>query len=265
VQAMAGGSVGKIGNLYTMNVRLMDVQTAAVLKNAVVDYKGTLDGLLTTGIRKVARKLAGLDESKNTVMEQQTTNSAKPENKQQVTVDKTQIAKPVPKKKNIGRFRRWDLDFGYGRADVTFEARSADGTLIAKKSYGASNIYISVKYNMTRKMGFLLGLSGGSHVEPKLTTNVGELETVDFISWILGFEYRMFRLISLGIGFHNTSAELGFKNLDQTVSYTQKGIYFRGGFHIPLTSFLQFDFYAHGGSGTKPSLSYVTFGLDFRL
>ena len=46
VQKIINGFIGKIGNTYTIDIALIDVQTAQIEKSFVQDYKGEIDGLL---------------------------------------------------------------------------------------------------------------------------------------------------------------------------------------------------------------------------
>ncbi|MDI6739844.1 MAG: CsgG/HfaB family protein [Candidatus Edwardsbacteria bacterium] len=59
VEKMIGGSVGKIGNVFSAQIRLIDLKTGKVEKTATRDYKGELDYLLTTGMRESAEELSG--------------------------------------------------------------------------------------------------------------------------------------------------------------------------------------------------------------
>jgi hypothetical protein len=58
VDRMAVGSVGKIGDLFTLSVRLLDVGTGEVVFTANQDYKGQLEDLLTECVTPLAAKLA---------------------------------------------------------------------------------------------------------------------------------------------------------------------------------------------------------------
>lgn len=60
VQAMVGGSVGKFGNLYTINIRMIDVESGSMINQATFDYSGGMEKLLTDGLKQVAYQLAGL-------------------------------------------------------------------------------------------------------------------------------------------------------------------------------------------------------------
>jgi len=59
VNQMCAGSVGKVGALYTVSVRLIDVQTGAVVKTVTEDCQCPVEQVLTTSMRNVAFKLAG--------------------------------------------------------------------------------------------------------------------------------------------------------------------------------------------------------------
>lgn len=59
VEKMIGGSVGKVGNVYSAQVRLIDLRTGVVERTATRDYKGELEYLLTVGMRETAEELSG--------------------------------------------------------------------------------------------------------------------------------------------------------------------------------------------------------------
>lgn len=273
VQAMVGGSVGKIGNLYTLNVRLIDVETATVIRNAVVDYRGTLDGLLTEGIKRVARKLAGLDNSKNSLV----TNTNETVNKPVQTAKEEQ---PVQKKtaqeekkypETIHRrksFRRLDLDFGFGNGEVKFEVINQFNIVVASRTFSMKTIYLSAQFNLTRKLGIIAGIAGspGPYQNDQPTSsNQYEVMSVDYTQFFIGIEYRLFKFFSIGIGSANSSAQIEFIDADKNRIIKSHGLYLRPGFHLPLSSRFQLDLYGHNASGKNPGVSYFTFGIDFKL
>ncbi len=58
VQEMVGGSIGKIGQTYTLDLRIIDVETGRILRTVSEDYRGSADGLL--GVLSIAaQKIAG--------------------------------------------------------------------------------------------------------------------------------------------------------------------------------------------------------------
>ena len=59
VEKMIGGAVGHVGNVYSAQVRLIDLKTGVVERTATRDYRGELEHLLTVGMRETAEELAG--------------------------------------------------------------------------------------------------------------------------------------------------------------------------------------------------------------
>ncbi len=53
-QQMIGGSITKIGSMYTVSARLVDVETGRVIKVSDYDIRGGLEELLTIGMSQVA-------------------------------------------------------------------------------------------------------------------------------------------------------------------------------------------------------------------
>jgi len=75
VQKMIGGSAGKVGNIYSAQIRLIDLKTGKVEKTATRDYQGQLDFLLTAGMRESAEELAGILKPQEKIPVQQQMNS----------------------------------------------------------------------------------------------------------------------------------------------------------------------------------------------
>ncbi|MBL7073859.1 PEGA domain-containing protein [candidate division KSB1 bacterium] len=59
VQLMVGGSISKVGNLYSIDLRLIDVETSAILGESTEDIEGGIEDVMKTGIRKAAIDLVG--------------------------------------------------------------------------------------------------------------------------------------------------------------------------------------------------------------
>lgn len=59
VEKIVGGSVGKVGNTYTINVRMISVESGEIVRVATEDLTGEVDLLLTRGMMRIAQKLAG--------------------------------------------------------------------------------------------------------------------------------------------------------------------------------------------------------------
>ena len=61
VQNMIAGSVSRMGEMYTISLRLIDVETAEILRVETVDCMCTIEEVLTTRLKQAAYKLAGLE------------------------------------------------------------------------------------------------------------------------------------------------------------------------------------------------------------
>ncbi len=59
VEQMMAGSVSKIGNTYSVILRLIDAESGAIVQVAGYDHQGTIDQLLSQGMGVVARSIAG--------------------------------------------------------------------------------------------------------------------------------------------------------------------------------------------------------------
>ena len=57
VEQIVGGSISKVGNTFSVSARIVSVVTGDILHTATYDYKGEIDDLLTTGMKKVAKDL----------------------------------------------------------------------------------------------------------------------------------------------------------------------------------------------------------------
>jgi len=59
VEKIVGGSISKVGNLYSVSARIVSVETGEVLKAVSYDHGGKLSDLLKTGMKDVALELVG--------------------------------------------------------------------------------------------------------------------------------------------------------------------------------------------------------------
>jgi len=59
VQKMVNGSIGKIGQTYTIDISLIDIKTAQIERSFIRDYKGEIDGLLQI-MQDIANQIAGI-------------------------------------------------------------------------------------------------------------------------------------------------------------------------------------------------------------
>ncbi len=59
VQRIIGGSIGRIGQVTSVQIRLINLETGSVERSVVRDYSGGAEVLLTRGMREVALELTG--------------------------------------------------------------------------------------------------------------------------------------------------------------------------------------------------------------
>lgn len=64
VELMLAGSVGKIGPIYSLDMRIINVETGGILKTASHDIRGGIDVVLTEGLAEVARLISGIPGAK---------------------------------------------------------------------------------------------------------------------------------------------------------------------------------------------------------
>jgi len=60
------GSISKVGSLFSINARLLDIKTAEIIKSISHDHMGDIMDLMTKGIKESAIKLMDLKEKKET-------------------------------------------------------------------------------------------------------------------------------------------------------------------------------------------------------
>jgi len=63
VQVMIAGNIGKIEDLYSLSIRMIDVSSGAIIRTATKDYEGRLSEVLTEVVPETARELATGDLS----------------------------------------------------------------------------------------------------------------------------------------------------------------------------------------------------------
>ncbi len=54
VDQLIAGSIGKLGNLFTVNLKVIDVETAEIVASYASDYRNGLEEVLLTGCREMA-------------------------------------------------------------------------------------------------------------------------------------------------------------------------------------------------------------------
>ena len=65
VQKMLAGSVGKFGTVYTIDLRIIDVETGKIESSATYDYRGEMENLLLEGASAALKKLLSLYQAQS--------------------------------------------------------------------------------------------------------------------------------------------------------------------------------------------------------
>jgi len=58
VEQLMGGSIGKVGSIYLISIRLIEVETGIIIKIVDEEIEGSIDEVLKTGIRNVVKKMS---------------------------------------------------------------------------------------------------------------------------------------------------------------------------------------------------------------
>lgn len=61
IEQLAAGSIGKVGKAYSINIRIISVQTGEIVKTTSHNYSGPIEDLLTHEMNVVAKKIAGIE------------------------------------------------------------------------------------------------------------------------------------------------------------------------------------------------------------
>ena len=54
---IVGGSISKVGNTFSVNARIIDLETGEIINSINYDYSGVIDELLISGMRNVSQLL----------------------------------------------------------------------------------------------------------------------------------------------------------------------------------------------------------------
>ncbi len=79
IEQIVAGSIGRVGKTYSINVRMVSVQTGEIINSVSHNYTGPVENLLITEIDVVANKLSGIE----TVFEPRV-DKKKPRNKKNI-------------------------------------------------------------------------------------------------------------------------------------------------------------------------------------
>ena len=56
---MLAGTFGKLGSTYTIDMRIIDVETGGILRTTSFDIRGEIDRVLTEGLAEAVRRIIG--------------------------------------------------------------------------------------------------------------------------------------------------------------------------------------------------------------
>lgn len=80
VQKMITGSIGKLGELYTVDARMFDVQTGEIERVSKREHRGGIEGLIDL-LEVVTKDLAGIEEVEEVIVAEQPAKEEKPKKK----------------------------------------------------------------------------------------------------------------------------------------------------------------------------------------
>ncbi|MCK5076774.1 MAG: hypothetical protein KAR38_10385 [Calditrichia bacterium] len=266
VSEIAGGSIGKFGETYTINVRMIDVETGQITANAVFDLSGSKDDLLTKGMRKVARELAGLKteekseekvtladtpvQQKTIPTQTQTDKSVdKSENKPVVKQSKPYVRRGTSKKAK--KFKYFAIYPTLGVFNTTIKTDKLFDALENKVEVDFNGTLAGVigEVFLTKKMGIFLGIFSSSKSFSKIKINslTYPLEyDVDVTMFYWGIDWKPSRFASLGVGGTTFQIKGNYEDsygVNRGKTSNDKGVLVRMGLHLPVTEWLHLDTY----------------------
>jgi len=181
VKSIVAGSIGKIEELYSISLRMIDVQTGAIIKTATQDYRGKLSEVLTEVIPEIASSLA--------------------------REEKTAVTKPKDQKPKITdseseRGKKFGVMFKVGRAFLEYTAdandaiaKMTDGNLYFDEYSNHDNYVMEINYFLTGKWQVKFNLG----VEKILNNWTNEKYFAHLASNIRSFAHNL-KFTNLGLG-----------------------------------------------------------------
>ena len=229
VQVMVAGNIGKIEDLYSLSIRMIDVGSGVIIRTATKDYEGRLSEVLTEVIPALARDLASGELEKKD-------DQQKPDN--------------MMVKAGNGEYTRFAvlLEGGFSSLTYTTEINKEIEKLNAiispdiEELSGFYSIGLELKYALSQTWQVKLGLIGENPLsawQTSLTdytspTNAAfayrliEIERINkFVNLFLGVEYALWYQkgiydISLGFDIGSTSLSSDFSFNYQMNDGTQR-------------------------------------------
>lgn len=65
VSEIVGGTINRLNSIISVNAKLVNVETGEIVKTAMLDSRGSVDKLLVSGMRKIARQLANVSDEES--------------------------------------------------------------------------------------------------------------------------------------------------------------------------------------------------------
>lgn len=155
VEQIVGGSISKVGNVYSISARIVSVESGEIIKTATYDHIGELGDLLRFGMKVVAMKLTGIEVSSSTEIQltqtEQTKSVKYPNNRQRnlfnsykaYTIGIESFGLPYVSNGNFGSIwigkKNWKFRFSFAQIS-TPEVFWRDGFEKDKSKISAMNI-----------------------------------------------------------------------------------------------------------------------------
>ncbi len=279
VTDIVGGSIGQFGNTYTVNVRLINVETGALTGNAVFDLQGTKDDLLIKGMRQVAMELAGVTLPEKTTAASYSQKPQKTESRRKSLTPKEKVAqeqpvskppvkrttnyrKPERKKKHKiwGFYPFWGKTFTRVESQLYLLGNSYDISF----DFEAKNNGFMVEWFPGKYTGFFLGgASAHGEIDPRWSFQNGTVN-VEVANVIMGMDLVISRYFTVGLGLLETSITLN-DSAYLSEEITESELMYSLGLHMPLTNWLYTDFFVMGASAEKAANVMVMYSLSIHL
>ncbi len=184
VRVMVAGSIGKIDDIYSLSIRMIDVETGAIIRTATRDYEGKLSEVLTDIIPEISQELAEAErtEEARTVEEEIPVNAEEEK-----------------------KFDRWGilLKLGFSFLNYTSDLNQEINDLESpyrewfKELPNHSNIGLEVRYAFSERWKLKIGF-GVENLLSDWTVTVNN--TVLFQEWIIERDYQFINTY-IGVNF----------------------------------------------------------------
>ncbi|MCK4753716.1 MAG: hypothetical protein KAS58_00700 [Calditrichia bacterium] len=169
VKVMVAGSIGKIDDIYSLSIRMIDVESGAIIRTATRDYEGKLSEVLTEVIPEVSATLAEAE-----------------------SIESEKAEEEIPKKQDLHRFSIL-LKGGFSFLKYTSDINQAIKDLEPSASEifndlsNHSNIGLEARYTLSQRWKLKIGL-GIENLISAWTVTIDN--SVLFQEWSFEREYQ---------------------------------------------------------------------------